>query len=300
MPLVIYLAFAHNEVKPALDQENNMLKITILTENSVRKPGLLAEHGLSLWLEMPGSRTLFDAGQSDVFHHNAKELGIDLGQADNLVLSHGHYDHGNGFMHFPISGSFPRFISHPGAFAPRYALDKPGGEERPVGLAWQPEDLPWLAGRIQYNTGRFALSENAWLFCRLAEAAPEARPSPGFLREDQGKKKPDLFLDEQILVVRQENGLVIICGCCHPGLLTSVNYIRGLFPDQPVQALLGGFHLGRATAAELADLARALQEISLKLIIPLHCTGPGASCFLKQVFSDSCLWLRTGDTISFS
>jgi len=55
-----------------------MLKVHILTDDRVRKRGLLAEHGLSLWIEKDGKAILFDTGQSPVFCHNAKSMGIGL------------------------------------------------------------------------------------------------------------------------------------------------------------------------------------------------------------------------------
>ncbi len=272
-----------------------MLELTILTENSVRRPGLLAEHGLSLWLELPGSKILFDAGQSTVFLHNAGRLGIDLGQADGLVLSHGHYDHGNGFAAFPAGTSRPKFFVHPDAFASRYAVAEPGGSPRPVGLGWQPADLPYLAGNIHYNKGSLALAENVWLCSEIKSN----QASPGFLLKKPGEQKPDPFLDEQVLIIRQKKGLVIIFGCCHPGLATSLAHLKQLFPDEPIQAILGGLHLGQASIGELADLAAVIKELDLQYLIPLHCSGTTASCYLKEVFGERCLWLRTGDRISF-
>ena len=76
--------------------ENKMISLTILSENTVRGAGLLGEHGLSYWLETGTQRVLFDTGQGMVLEKNAAKLGIDLGQADAIVLSHGHYDHVSG------------------------------------------------------------------------------------------------------------------------------------------------------------------------------------------------------------
>ena len=68
-------------------------RITVLVEDSVAGRGLLAEHGLALWLERQNQRILFDTGQGQVLTHNAQHLGISLSEADSIVLSHGHYDH---------------------------------------------------------------------------------------------------------------------------------------------------------------------------------------------------------------
>ena len=70
------------------------VKITILVDNRAGE-GLLAEHGLSLWIEADGKRILFDTGQG-ALEFNARVLGVDLGETDALVLSHGHYDHTGG------------------------------------------------------------------------------------------------------------------------------------------------------------------------------------------------------------
>ncbi len=83
------LAYAHNCKK-------NMIALTLLSENTVRGAGLLGEHGLAYWLDTGTHRVLFDTGQGMALQPNAAKLGIDLGRADAIVLSHGHYDHVSG------------------------------------------------------------------------------------------------------------------------------------------------------------------------------------------------------------
>lgn len=78
-----------------------MMKITLLAENLVRQRGLLAEHGLSFWIERDDGPILFDAGQTDVYLHNARILGIDVASARAIVRRHGHFDHGGGLAFFP-------------------------------------------------------------------------------------------------------------------------------------------------------------------------------------------------------
>ena len=76
------------------------MKLTVLTENTTGSPHLIAEHGLSLYLETKDLRLLFDTGQTDALIANAAFLGVDLGTVDLAVLSHGHYDHGGGIAAF--------------------------------------------------------------------------------------------------------------------------------------------------------------------------------------------------------
>ncbi len=58
------------------------MRITVLVENTVYRAGLLAEHGLSLWIEYEDHRILFDTGQSGILIHNAQALGIGMARAD--------------------------------------------------------------------------------------------------------------------------------------------------------------------------------------------------------------------------
>ncbi|HHY87062.1 MAG TPA: MBL fold metallo-hydrolase [Verrucomicrobia bacterium] len=75
---------------------NECVRITVLVENSVHRPGLMAEHGLSFHVQIGRHNILFDTGQTELVVRNAKALGLDLSQLEAIVLSHGHYDHTGG------------------------------------------------------------------------------------------------------------------------------------------------------------------------------------------------------------
>jgi 7,8-dihydropterin-6-yl-methyl-4-(beta-D-ribofuranosyl)aminobenzene 5'-phosphate synthase len=114
------------------------LRITVLMEHRSLREGLATEHGLALWIEADGMRILFDTGQSGAFTGNAKALGIDLSQADFIVLSHGHYDHTGGLESALEVAPQARTCFHPEAGIPRYSRH-PGLPVRPIGMpvpAW--------------------------------------------------------------------------------------------------------------------------------------------------------------------
>ena len=141
-----------------------MLKITILTENLVRRRNLIAEHGLSLWIEDESDKVLFDSGQTDVYLHNAKELNIDLTEAHAVVLSHGHYDHGSGLAYFPEETRWPRVFVHPDAFVPKYEKVKDSPEQyKTSGFSWEKGDLDHLEKHLMLNTSTMQIGENMFV-----------------------------------------------------------------------------------------------------------------------------------------
>ncbi|MBC7189788.1 MBL fold metallo-hydrolase, partial [Candidatus Aerophobetes bacterium] len=71
----------------------NLVKITILSDNIVEKPSLLAEHGFSTLIETEKLNILFDTGQGFCLKHNAEHLNVSLTSINKLVISHAHYDH---------------------------------------------------------------------------------------------------------------------------------------------------------------------------------------------------------------
>jgi 7,8-dihydropterin-6-yl-methyl-4-(beta-D-ribofuranosyl)aminobenzene 5'-phosphate synthase len=103
-------------------------RITTLVDNSVSLSGsgLIAEHGLSFYVETENKRILFDTGQSLALSHNAEKLGIDLRLIDAVAISHGHYDHTGGLKHLLEKNSAFTLYAHPGIFEDKLRSRKSG------------------------------------------------------------------------------------------------------------------------------------------------------------------------------
>ena len=93
------------------------MKITILTDN-VAGPRFIATHGLSYYIE-DDINVLFDTGPDNTFIENARRLNLEL-KPDYIVLSHGHWDHGNGLEFSPGK----KLICHPDCFQKRFSKTK--------------------------------------------------------------------------------------------------------------------------------------------------------------------------------
>lgn len=79
-------------------------------------------------------------------------------------------------------------------------------------------------------------------------------------------------LKEQSLILKTAEGLVIITGCAHPGIIEIVDHSRKRFNDN-VNLLIGGFHLMEYSPKEILAIARELEDMNVQKIAPCHCSG---------------------------
>jgi len=92
-------------------------------------------------------------------------------------------------------------------------------------------------------------------------------------------------LKEQSLVLKTCEGLVIITGCAHPGIVEIVTHVRELFKEN-VYLLIGGVHLMGKSPKEIRAIAKKLDELKVERIAPCHCSGDTARDSFKQYYGD--------------
>jgi 7,8-dihydropterin-6-yl-methyl-4-(beta-D-ribofuranosyl)aminobenzene 5'-phosphate synthase len=245
-------------------------------------------HGLSLLLtvtqEEKQHSLLFDAGpEGAVFKRNVEKLKIDLKTVEELVLSHGHWDHAGGFLEAlnlinrQQTALRPRFHLNPGMFRQR-ATKLPDGQLCPFKKVPSLEELE-AAGATVINSeeprlllhGLFYLSGDIPRVTAFEKGFPEH-----LYQSDQKEWLPDPWIqDERFLVVYvRDKGLIVFSACSHAGLINVLKEAQRLFPELPLYAVMGGFHLSGASVEKIIpETIEALKAFQLKMIIPAHCTG---------------------------
>jgi 7,8-dihydropterin-6-yl-methyl-4-(beta-D-ribofuranosyl)aminobenzene 5'-phosphate synthase len=83
----------------------------------------------------------------------------------------------------------------------------------------------------------------------------------------------DTVMDDMALVIDTAEGLVIVTGCGHAGVINIVEHARATVRTAPVHALIGGIHLFNANDQTLAWTTGKLREFGLAHFIGAHCTG---------------------------
>ncbi len=261
------------------------MKITVLTENTSNNPNLIAEHGLSLYIETANRKILFDMGQTFAFAENAKKLNIDLSDVDIAVLSHGHYDHGGGIKTFCHLNSKANVYLNKHAFGRHF-----NGKEKYIGL----DESLKSSQRLVFTEGFLEIEKGIALYsCNDKPLLCPIEPF-GLNIEINGQIHPESFFHEQYLLIKEGNKTVLFSGCSHKGVLNIQNWFK---PD----VFVGGFHLSKldpntSDAQKLLNTAESLLKYNTKYFTA-HCTGVPQYEFLKEIMKDKLEYLSTGNVI---
>jgi 7,8-dihydropterin-6-yl-methyl-4-(beta-D-ribofuranosyl)aminobenzene 5'-phosphate synthase len=97
---------------------------------------------------------------------------------------------------------------------------------------------------------------------------------------------PDLFWDDQSLILDRPEGLTIVFGCAHSGIINIIRHALNKTGRNRIYSLIGGTHLDFLKSAQLEASIEALKELRVALIGVSHCTGLRAAARLSQVFGD--------------
>jgi 7,8-dihydropterin-6-yl-methyl-4-(beta-D-ribofuranosyl)aminobenzene 5'-phosphate synthase len=105
-------------------------------------------------------------------------------------------------------------------------------------------------------------------------------------------------LVEQALYVETAEGVVVITGCAHPGVVQLVRAAQRASGEQ-VAAVLGGFHMARAGRTEIGKAIKELKELRVRRVGPCHCSGDPARRAMRESFADGYMDVGVGTQLSF-
>jgi 7,8-dihydropterin-6-yl-methyl-4-(beta-D-ribofuranosyl)aminobenzene 5'-phosphate synthase len=250
------------------------LKVTILST-------MLADEGIGEWgfaalVESDGHRILVDTGaHPNTVLSNAKDLGIDLSDVQEVVLTHNHDDHTGGLMTLrrEFMGKNPAALSiahvGKGIFYPRPGK---GGSERNTMLVTRKE-YEATGGKFVEHDSWYELFPGAWLTGSVPRVFPEKNWSgTGRLQSPDGLVEDNLP-EDTTLVINTRRGLVIVAGCGHAGVVNILTDASKQFPKTPVYGLIGGIHLFSANDQSVSWTADKFKEFAVQNFMGAHCTG---------------------------
>ena len=250
-------------------------------------------HGESFLITAGSREILLDTGwKGNILMQNIRALGIDVNAIDKIIFSHGHRDHTGGlpsFLEARTDTTPLPVIAHPDALEPKWG--KKLIFHFSLGMPKLRQDL---AQKVEFQLARDPEEVLPRLSTTGEIPVVERTEKPGIagnaFHKVDGKRVWDPVIDDLSLVLQAKDGLVMITGCCHAGLLNACARTTKLFGG-PIRAIIGGTHMLAYSRTMLSTWEMCWRRsMGLPQLYLNHCTGKEA---IEQ--------LRTGlDPTSFT
>lgn len=260
------------------------LKVTLLSTMLVAEPVGFGEWGFSALVEADGHRILVDTGaHPETVLQNARDLHIDLSDVKEVILTHNHDDHVNGLLTLrrEMMKKNPAALSV--AYVARgvfYSRPSAQGESNPMIAIRRAYEA--TGGRFVENSGGAEIFPGAWLTGPVPRKYPERNWSMSGKVQTPDGLVEDTVPEDQSLVLDTTQGLVVLTGCGHAGIVNILTYTATKFPGHAVDAVIGGLHLFTASDKQLNWTGDEFKQFKVANLLGAHCTGIEAVYLLRQ------------------
>jgi 7,8-dihydropterin-6-yl-methyl-4-(beta-D-ribofuranosyl)aminobenzene 5'-phosphate synthase len=273
--------------------------ISILAEDSIAfDTPFMGRFGLSALLELRTEtfekHILYDTNSAAApILHNLSILGESLDEVSTIFLSHCHYDHTDGLA--GILGAISRpipVIAHPETFRPCFEINPDG--VRHIGVAQSRMQL-------EQKGAIFTLTrEPLNLMTGVTTSGEIERVTSFEVLEDlytivDGKVVQDHERDDAAVILNFQEGLVIVTGCCHAGIVNTMKQAKKVTGVNKIHAVVGGLHLIDASEEKVEKSIEALCEVDW--VLAGHCTGFDGLRRIANALGDSFRGIHTGTII---
>lgn len=235
------------------------MKIRIVFNNTAMSRTFATGWGFSCLVD---DHILFDTGEKTKYlSHNMKTMSIDVSQIEAIIISHDHWDHTGG-----LAAVLKKWRGIKVYICPNFSQGIKNKVKR-------------LNGEIIETYGFSEVIKNIFVTGEI----------PSIYK---GKKMP-----EQALVIKTENGITIVTGCAHPGIVEIIERVKNQFPQEDVFAVLGGFHLNQKSKKDIKRMVQRFKEMGVKKAGPAHCSGKVAERNFEEVYKSDFIPVITGQMI---
>lgn len=202
---------------------------------------------------------LFDTGEKGgYFLNNIEQMNIDISCLKAVVISHDHWDHTGGL--WELLNQKPGIKVYA---CPNFSLQFKKKVKQLNGILVEADGFVEIAKDI-FITGEI----------------------PGEYKEK--------YLAEQALILKTKNGISIITGCAHPGIIKIIEKVKTKFPEESIFLVFGGFHLMNKDKGSIENIADKFKKMGVEKAGPTHCSGKEAEKIFKKEYGDAFITVKAG------
>jgi 7,8-dihydropterin-6-yl-methyl-4-(beta-D-ribofuranosyl)aminobenzene 5'-phosphate synthase len=291
------------------------VEIRILADGNVQVGRVVGEAGYAALVKVTYDDTsefqfLFDAASgTPTLEHNVEVMKDtvkrDLSPIEMIVLSHGHWDHVAGVMKvYEMTGKTVPLLCHPDALLRKIFTSK-DGKRHEIGIHkfFSASELESKTEVIT-TTDPYKIADGIMTTGVVPRTNDYEKLTGNLLKittEKDGKETPDDVEDDLSVFFQMKDGsVVILTGCCHSGIVNTVDHVVSLTDSTSVIGIVGGLHLHDASKTRLEKTIERLKKYALTTLAPCHCTGLRGRAALMYAFGSTFKDIGAGSTLVFA